>query len=52
MRKADLAIPHRLYRLGQALQVLADRDHVGGSSARLVAFETDPLDRAGKARAS
>ena len=49
MRKADLAIHHRLDGLGQALQVLADRDHVSGSSARLVAFEADPLDWTDKA---
>src|SRR5260370_537583 len=49
MRKADLGIPHRLDGLRQAPQVLADRDHVSGGSAGLVAFETDPLDRRDKA---
>src|SRR5258708_4889484 len=44
MRKADLASPGRLHGLGQALQVLADRDHVSGSGTGLVTFETDPLD--------
>src|SRR5229473_4977967 len=48
MRKADLAIAYGLDGLWQALQVLADRDHISGKSARLVTFETDPLDRRGK----
>ena len=48
MRKADLAVIHRLDGLGQALQVLADGDHISGGSAGLVALETDPLDRRDK----
>src|SRR5712691_3762408 len=48
MRKADLAIPHRLDGLRQALQVLADGDHVSGGSAGLVTFKTNPLDRRDK----
>src|SRR5258708_21761957 len=49
MRKADLAVIHRLDGLGQALQVLADGDHVSGGSAGLVALEADPLDWRDKA---
>src|SRR6202163_3302123 len=45
MGKADLAVSHRLDGLGQALQVLADRNQVGGGNPGQVAVEANPLDR-------
>jgi hypothetical protein len=49
MRKADRVIPDRLDGLGQALQVLAHRDQVGGGNTGQVAIDANPLDRRNKA---
>src|SRR5450759_4350653 len=49
MRKTDLATRNRLGAFRHPLQLLADRDQVGGGSARLVAVEADPVDRRGEA---
>ena len=49
MRKTDLATRNRLGAFRHPLQLLADRDQVGGGSVRLVAVEADPVDRRGVA---
>ena len=49
MGEPDLAIGNGLDTFGHSMKVLADRDQVGSCIARLVAVESDPVDRAGRA---